>query len=229
MCHSEGNRQHGGMLPERPKEARVLSPEEKENLIKTGTLKPGWQVSRCAAVLALNTTMRGCELRGLRIKDVDLFEKTVIIKRQSTKTDAGARVIPLNRDALLALSELLDRAKKLGATDPEHYLFPACENNHIDPTLPMKGWRRAWRSMTRMTGLKGLRFHDLRHHVITELAEMGLSDQTIMSIAGHVSREMLDHYSHIRIAAKRKALEGLETPIPASQSMQGELPSTAVN
>jgi hypothetical protein len=58
---------------------------------------------------------------------------------------------------------------------------------------------------------------------------MGLSDQTIMSIAGHVSREMLDHYSHIRITAKRKALEGLETPIPESQSMQGELTSAAVN
>jgi len=46
---------------------------------------------------------------------------------------------------------------------------------------------------------------------------MGHSDQTIMSIAGHVSREMLDHYSHIRIAAKRRALEALETPVPDPQ------------
>jgi hypothetical protein len=30
-----------------------------------------------------------------------------------------------------------------------------------------------------------------------------------MSIAGHVSRKMLEHYSHIRLNAKRTALDGL--------------------
>ena len=62
-------------------------------------------------------------------------------------------------------------------------------------------------------GLKGLRFHDLQHQAITELCENGLSDMTIMGIAGHVSRDMLQHYSHIRLEAKRKALDSLETQI----------------
>ncbi len=55
----------------------------------------------------------------------------------------------------------------------------------------------------------GLRFHDLRHHAITELAESLASDQTVMAIAGHVSQRMLAHYSHVRIEAKRKALDAL--------------------
>ena len=55
----------------------------------------------------------------------------------------------------------------------------------------------------------GLRFHDLRHHAITELAESQASDQTIMAIAGHVSVRMLAHYSHVRLEAKRNALEAL--------------------
>ena len=55
----------------------------------------------------------------------------------------------------------------------------------------------------------GLRFHDLRHHAITELAEGQASEQTIRSIAGHVSQKMLEHYSHIRIDAKREALDAL--------------------
>jgi integrase len=75
----------------------------------------------------------------------------------------------------------------------------------------MKGWRTAWRSLTQAAALKGLRFHDLRHQAITELCEMGLSDMTIMGIAGHVSRDILEHYSHIRLDAKRKALDGLQT------------------
>ncbi len=39
----------------------------------------------------------------------------------------------------------------------------------------------------------------------------------MLSIAGHVSRKMMEHYSHIRMEAKRKALEGL-TPIVTDES-----------
>jgi hypothetical protein len=55
----------------------------------------------------------------------------------------------------------------------------------------------------------GLRLHDLRHHAVTELAESLASDQTIMAIAGHVSPRMLAQYSHVRLDAKRKALDAL--------------------
>jgi hypothetical protein len=43
----------------------------------------------------------------------------------------------------------------------------------------------------------------------TEFSEGGATDATIMGIAGHVSRKMLEHYSHARLALKREALEGL--------------------
>ncbi len=49
-----------------------------------------------------------------------------------------------------------------------------------------------------------------RHTFITELAEKGVLDQTIQAIAGHLSKRMLDHYSHIRIAAKGAAVEDLD-------------------
>lgn len=199
------------MLPERPAEARVMNPEEKTRLLQLAGSRPDWDVARCAAVLALNTTMRGCELKGLRWKDVDLFERVLTIQRQSTKTDAGNRVIPLNQAAVRTLAELRDRAEKLGSSQPDHYFFPACECGIIDPSKPMKGWRSAWRSLTKAAGLKRLRFHDLRHQAITELCESGLSDMTVMGIAGHVSREMLQHYSHIRLQAKRQAVECLDT------------------
>jgi hypothetical protein len=43
------------------------------------------------------------------------------------------------------------------------------------------------------------------------------SDATIMAIAGHVSRQMLEHYSHVRMDLKRKALDGLATRGPVSE------------
>jgi hypothetical protein len=42
---------------------------------------------------------------------------------------------------------------------------------------------------------------------VTELAESGAGDEVIMSIAGHVSRAMLSRYSHVRMEAKRRALD----------------------
>jgi hypothetical protein len=64
----------------------------------------------------------------------------------------------------------------------------------------------AWRSVRAKAGIQG-RWHDRRCTLITELAEQGAGDQTIMAIAGHVSKRMLDHYSHIRMEAKRSALD----------------------
>jgi integrase len=78
-----------------------------------------------------------------------------------------------------------------------------------DPTRHVKSWRSAWRTLTKKAGLSGFRFHDLRHCAITQLAENGTSDSTIMAIAGHVSRRMLERYSHVRMEAKWTAMEAL--------------------
>ena len=66
--------------------------------------------------------------------------------------------------------------------------------------------------MRARAGIEG-RWHDTHHTLITELAESGVGNQTIMDIAGHVSRQMLARYSHIRMEAKRRALEGVSNPV----------------
>ena len=80
----------------------------------------------------------------------------------------------------------------------------------FDAKRPIRKWDTAWRSLRDAAGLPGLRFHDLRHTVITELAEIGVPDHVLESISGHLSRRMLEHYSHIRIDARRKALDALD-------------------
>jgi integrase len=66
-----------------------------------------------------------------------------------------------------------------------------------------------WRKIRKAAGVQG-RWHDNRHTFITGMAESGeASDQTIMDIAGHVSKRMLKHYSHIRMEAKRRAVASL--------------------
>jgi hypothetical protein len=46
---------------------------------------------------------------------------------------------------------------------------------------------------------------------LTETAEAGVSDATLMAVSGHMSRRMLEHYSHVRMAAKRTVLDKLES------------------
>jgi integrase len=91
--------------------------------------------------------MRGCELKSLQWRHVDLTEKLLTITR--SKTDAGERVIPLNATAFGAILEHRERAKKLNGTEPNHYVFPSCEDERMGPTKPQKSWRSAWRKLTR--------------------------------------------------------------------------------
>ena len=105
---------------------------------------------------------------------------------------------------------MLERADLLGHTEPDHFLWPACQWGRYDPTQPMLKWDTAWRALRDAAGLPRFRFHDLRHTVITELAELGVADHVLESISGHLSRRMLEHYSHIRIDAKRQALDALD-------------------
>ena len=53
------------------------------------------------------------------------------------------------------------------------------------------------------------RFNDLRDTFNSRLAESQASDSTVMALAGHVSRAMMERYSHIRTEAKRKAVDTL--------------------
>src|SRR5688572_26783049 len=116
----------------------------------------------------------------------------------------------VNASAIDAVARMLERADLLGHAEPGHYLWPACQWGRYVPSKPMLQWDTDWRALRDGAGLNGLRFHDLRHTVITELAEMGVADHVLESISGHLSRRMLEHYSHIRIDAKRQALDALD-------------------
>jgi integrase len=164
------------------------------------------------SLIAANTTTGGCEIRNIRLQDIQTEAKTLCVR--VGKNRFRVRTIPLNQTAWWAVEQLLDRAHKLGATSPEHYLIPKrLSGKKYDAAQPpsRRGWRTAWRKLTKEAGLEGLRPHDLRHHAITKLAEPPeASEQTIMAIAGHVSREMLEHYSHVRQEAKRRAVVSLD-------------------
>ena len=74
------------------------------------------------------------------------------------------------------------------------------------PALAGPGASDWWNVFT-TSGGTDIALRDNRHTLVTELAESGAGDEVIMSIASHVSRAMLSRYSHVRIEAKRRALD----------------------
>jgi integrase len=100
---------------------RALTPEQKSALLETAAIKPEWQTAFYAAQSALQTGMRGCEIRGLRWSNVDLLADTLTIRK--SKTAAGVRTIPLTRGAFETFDELHKRAELFGDVLGEHYVF----------------------------------------------------------------------------------------------------------
>jgi integrase len=110
---------------------------------------------------------------------------------------------------------------------PEHYLFPAGARWPSDPTKPTTSFKTAWSNLRDKADVH-CRIHDLRHTAITKLAESGASDSTIMAIVGHLSRAMMERYSHIRMAAKRQAVESMTLKPKAQPGTQRSPQSEAV-
>jgi integrase len=201
-------------LKESVSPGRALSHVEETHLLDAAAK------SRCRSLypvvmLALNTGMRASEIRGLKWEQVDFLAKALMVGKSKTAADTG-RIIPLNPRTVAALTYW--RGLFPGA-QPEHHVFPpekyglaGDDRRHcayeVTPTEPMQRWKVGWES-ARKTANVSCRFHDLRHTFISRLAESQASDSTVMALAGHVSRAMMERYSHIRMEAKRRAVDDL--------------------
>jgi integrase len=100
--------------------------------------------------------------------------------------------------------------KRFRETKPTDHLFPWGSPQPSDPSRPTTTIKTAWDSL-RTKAHVSCRLHDLRHTAATKLAEAGVPESTMLSLMGHMSRAMSEHYSHIRMTAKRDAVESLTT------------------
>lgn len=199
-------RQKALKLPVGRQVGKAYSSEEKDALLSAAKAARSPAIYP-ALMLALNAGMRDAEIRGLQWERMDL--SSAILTVGESKTEAGeGRTIPLN-SALL--ETMVDYAqwyeRRFGPIQPEWYVFAFGKPWPSDPTRSIVTLKTSWSNVRAKAGVTG-RWHDNRHTLITDLAESGAGDETIRDIAGHVSKQMLKHYSHIRMAAKG-ALEGI--------------------
>ena len=189
---------------------RAMTPEEQLRLLITASSHEEWGPVYWFTLLALRSTATNVEMRNLRCGDINLGHGTLYVRAATAKNKFRVRTIPLAPDARWAAQRLLDRAAELGSRSPEQYVFPFGERRgEYDPTRPMtvSGLKRPWGELRSAAALPWLRIHDLRHTAITRLAEAGTPLAVIMSMAGHISPRMTQHYTQISAQAQRLAVE----------------------
>ena len=171
-------------------------------------------------VLSLDTGIRASEARSLHRRDIHLAEngQSNFLIVPKSKTEAGrGRLIPLTARAIVALRAWY---KYFPNATADSFVFPRHRIGihetqqaaiyDVDLSHSMQEWKTAWHQACGKADVQ-YRWHDLRHTFISRLAENPqVSEQTIRELAGHVSKEMLQRYSHIRTDAKLAAILALE-------------------
>jgi integrase len=187
---------------------KAYSLEEKADLIRAAKAAPRSKAVYMATMFGLHAGMRDKEIRTLTWSRLDLSKRIVTVGE--SKTDAGTgRTIPMNEDLYGAVVEYTKwYTGRFGTAQPDWYVFPSGKPLPNNPTCPQTSLKTAWRNARTRANVEG-RFHDNRHTFVTDLAESGAGDEVIRDMAGHVSKEMLKHYSHIRTQAKRSAVNAL--------------------
>jgi integrase len=198
-------------LEERKDVGKALSPDEESRLLTAALDQTSPNRSQTLGTfirIALLTGMRSGEITGLRWGQVDFSRRVVTVGRAKTASGTG-RQIPMNSqlfEVLAAHAEWF--TQRFGETEPSFHLFPFGKPTPNDPTRSITDITGAWESLRKRAGVQ-CRLHDLRHTAATKMAEAGIPESTMLALMGHMSRAMMERYSHIRMAAKREAVEAL--------------------
>lgn len=195
---------------------KVMTHQEEKRLFDVAQSSPEFELAYFVASLTVNTSAAGSELRNVRLRDLALGipKPSITVDAETAKNQARARTIPLNPTAAYIAERCVALAKTKGSVRPDHYLFPKrVVRGEWDPYTPAStSWlRNSFTALREAADLPWLTPHCLRHQAITKLLECGVPPEVVRGIAGHVTEEMMKHYSHARYSAAHDALSKIDS------------------
>ena len=194
----------------------------------------------CFLVLASATGARRSELVALKWSDVDTDRRTLTIQRGIVQGPDGlvekeakthsARRIGLDEQTTQLVLEHRDRTRQradlcgLVVADTA-FVF----SNSIDATVPWypDSVSRSFRRLARAEGLDGVRLHDLRHFVATQLLGAGVDIRTVAGRLGHRNASTtLNVYAHFLAQTDEAAANIIGSVISRSSPNEGSADPT---
>jgi integrase len=206
-------------LEERKDIGKALTAEEENRLLTAAWASKSPLIGPIVSI-ALMTGMRSGEILGLQWAQVDLQHMILTVGKAKTKAGSG-RMIPINQDLATIFENHANWYQdQIGGIKAGHFLFPFRRKGSIyDPSTRVVDITAAW-DLARIRANVHCRFHDLRHCAATKLAEAGVAESTMLAILGHTSRAMFERYSHIRLTAKRNAVDALSLRQPSAAEIE---------
>ncbi len=226
-----------------------LSPMEVKRFLDV--CSPRW---RLFFTVALDTGLRRGELIGLCWGDVDLLQRILYVRRSigpydkpetlgedlrrlTTKTEAGQRLVPILDGAQAALEELYTTAKDTTDYAPVFATIePRREGERAGQPLSPRMVTRVFRRYAERAGLAStMRLHDLRHTAITNAIGQGEDILLISSFAGHAKTSTtVDVYGHLmpdrvtEAARRMRSISGYPSPLETGARGPGRPAATSI-
>lgn len=210
----------------------ALSQDEARHMLKVARSKPRWAVAMNAAIITAHTTAGPGEIRHLTLKDIDVSTRHIFV-HSGVKNDFRVREIPLNQPAYIAMLALIERARKMGATEPAHYLLPhraAVKGALPDPLAPMGSWKKAHYAMRKEAAKKyprlaTMRRYDWRHTAITWMLENPeIPEFMVEEFCGHRVATTKKRYAHLHREARRRAADAIASDFEREPLVMRKMP-----
>jgi integrase len=161
--------------------------------------------------LLLLTGMRLNEALKLRWSEVDLQRGLLLLG--DSKSGKKAVIIGQHAATLLA---------SFPRTDTE-WVFPGSKNGK-----PLHDVKKAWRSVTGLAGLDGVRVHDLRHTFASYSAGAGASLPIIGTLLGHTQAVTTARYAHLAQSPVREIADRVSQSLASSAGLLGRISDSEV-
>lgn len=181
-----------------PRKRRLEGDEEARLMEATNGMYKSPEGWRLMIGLALETAMRGQEIRGLLWSEVNMEEhmRFILLPPERTKTDEE-RQVSLSRKAMAILARMAELKEK-GNDRIFHMMPPTSHGVGI-------GFRR----ICKRAGIVDLRMHDLRHEATSRMFERtDLQTLEVMLMTGHTQVSTLIRYANLRPRILAEKLDG---------------------
>lgn len=162
------------------------------------------------------------EILTLQWRQVDLRAGEVRLDPGSTKNREG-RVFPLTpelRGLLDRRLNVLESLKADGLICPWVFFRLVAHGRHGPKRpVPIRAFRKAWKTACRAAGCPARIPHDLRRTAVRNMVRVGIPERVAMQLTGHKTRSVFERYNivsggDLRDACKR--LEGIGETVASS-------------
>jgi integrase len=137
------------------------------------------------------------ELLNLRVKQVDLAERTIRLEVGETKNGEA-------REANMPQLMYWLIQQCVSGKQPDDFVFTRVKEEQV------KDFRGAWSAATTEARVPDLLFHDLRRTAARNLVRSGVSERVAMEITGHLTRNVFDRYNITAARDKKLAAQRMD-------------------